>query len=263
MKSLLASSPRLRRALWKGWYEFAAKRLKIDEWTFMNYGYAGDEDVPLDEVDEPNRWSIQLYHHATGGLDLSALDVLDVGSGRGGGSAYFAKYLRPRSVLGVDYSSHAVALSRRLHAAVPNLAFLQGDAEALPSRDGSFDAVVNVESSHCYGSMERFLAEAVRVMRPGGHLLWVDMRAPDAREVVRIQFEAAGLAVVQDEDITRNVVSALDRVGERNDAIIAERIPRFLAGYFRHFAGVPGTRVYESLRSGAVAYLRLAARKPS
>lgn len=264
---LVSGSPRLRRLLWKGWYQFAAKRLKRDDWTFMNYGYAGDdgvgETVALETADEPNRWPIQIYHRATAGLDLSGLDVLEVGSGRGGGSSYLARYLRPRSVLGIDFSNHAVALSSRLHAAVPNLRFMQGDAEALSSAASSFDAVVNVESSHCYGSMERFLSEAVRVLRPGGHLLWVDMRAPADRAVVRAQFEAAGLAIQQEEDITRNVVSALDHVGARNGAIIAQFVPRFLAGSFQNFAGMPGTPVYESLRTGAVAYLRLAGRKAS
>jgi ubiquinone/menaquinone biosynthesis C-methylase UbiE len=45
---------------------------------------------------------------------------------------------------------------------------VHGDAENLPFPQVSFDAVINVESAHCYGSIERFLAEVHRVLRPGG-----------------------------------------------------------------------------------------------
>ena len=48
------------------------------------------------------------------------------------------------------------------------LDFVHGDAESLPFSDGSFDAVINVEASHAYPRLTRFLEEVVRVLRPGG-----------------------------------------------------------------------------------------------
>ena len=59
---------------------------------------------------------------------------------------------------------------------MPGLAFEVGDAERMPFPDASFDAVVNVESSHCYPSMPAFLSEVRRVLRPGGHFLYADLR---------------------------------------------------------------------------------------
>jgi SAM-dependent methyltransferase len=38
------------------------------------------------------------------------------------------------------------------------------------------DAVVNIESSHCYESMDTFLSEACRVLRPGGRFFFADLR---------------------------------------------------------------------------------------
>jgi SAM-dependent methyltransferase len=52
---------------------------------------------------------------------------------------------------------------------------MQGDAEALPFADAEFDAVLNIESSHNYPHLERFFAEAVRVLKPGGYLVHADM----------------------------------------------------------------------------------------
>ena len=53
---------------------------------------------------------------------------------------------------------------------------MHGDAESLPFADESFDAVINVEASHAYPRLSRFLAEVVRVLRPGGHFLYADFR---------------------------------------------------------------------------------------
>ena len=262
-----SASPPLRRTLWRTWYQVLAGRFAQPEWTFMNYGYAdlepGAQPTPLDEADEPDRYSAQLYAHVVRDGDLRGKTVLEVGSGRGGGSAYLARYLAPRSVLGVDYSANAVALSRKRHAGIPNLTFQQGDAEKLPCEDGAFDAVVNVESSHCYGSMEKFLGEVFRVLKPGGHFLWADMSQPDEIETIRRQFKEAGLELLELRTITPNVLKALDLAGARKQQAIQRHIPKFLQRPFGDFAGVEGTRVYNSLRAGDVQYLSATLKKPA
>jgi ubiquinone/menaquinone biosynthesis C-methylase UbiE len=262
---LINGSPALKRAIWKRWYQFLAGGYHLEDWTFMNYGYAStDASAPplkLEPADEAERHGIQLYHHVASGAELRGRDVLEVGSGRGGGSSYIARYLQ--QMIGMDYSANAVELSRKRHNSVPNLAFETGDAEAIPFEAAAFDAVVNVESSHCYGSMERFLSEVYRVLRPNGYFLWVDMRSPDAFETTIGQFEAAGFTVVERENITPNVLRALDEVTEKKRAMIGRHVPKYLMRYFEDFAGVPGTRVYESLKDGRVQYWRCALQKPA
>jgi ubiquinone/menaquinone biosynthesis C-methylase UbiE len=51
-----------------------------------------------------------------------------------------------------------------------------GSALQIPEQDGVFRIVTNVESSHCYGDMLRFLREVVRVLEPAGLLLFADTR---------------------------------------------------------------------------------------
>ena len=48
----------------KIWYPFLTRRLSGQEVTFLNYGYEDDPPLglPLDASDEPNRYSINLYH---------------------------------------------------------------------------------------------------------------------------------------------------------------------------------------------------------
>lgn len=56
------------------------------------------------------------------------------------------------------------------------MTFVHGDAENLPFPDESFDAVINVEAAHLYPDYPRFLREVARVLRPGGHFLYADLR---------------------------------------------------------------------------------------
>jgi ubiquinone/menaquinone biosynthesis C-methylase UbiE len=119
---------------------------------------------PLRSSDERDRLCIQLYLYAIDNCDLRDRDALEVGSGRGGGASYISRYLQPRSMTGMDFSQEAVRLCNR-HRLAPGLAFVCGDAQSMPFPASAFDAVINIESSHCYESMETLLAEVRWVLR--------------------------------------------------------------------------------------------------
>ena len=224
----------------------------------MNYGFApstGDVDSPpLRSSDEPDRLCIQLYSHAIGHFDLHDRDVLEVGSGRGGGASYISRYLRPRSMTGMDFSQEAVALCNR-HRGAPGLVFLCGDAQSMPFQDSSFDAVVNIESSHCYESMDTFLSEVRRVLRPGGRFFFADLRTVDGANTLRKQLNACGLTIEHEADITTNVLTALRLDNARKLELINTLIPRVFHWPFRAFAGIEGTRNYAGFESGKLRYL--------
>lgn len=248
----------VRGLAWRLCYELLAARVRKAEWSFMNYGYAplaDDDPLPaLEPADEDDRLCIQLYHHVVSSVEVAGKRVLEVGSGRGGGASYVSRYLAPESVTGVDFSQRAVALSTRDRRG-PDLTFVHGDAQALPFPDGSFDVVVNVESSHCYPSMEAFLAEAHRVLRPGGHLVWADLRDREGADAVRRQFAASGLVLVREADITAHVLEALRQDNGRKLRLIQAWIPRPVHGLFRQFAGIEGTRNFDGFTSGTLHYL--------
>lgn len=254
--------PALRRGFARWLYDRMATRLRDPDWTFMNYGIVPpDGTAPtLRPEDERNRLSIQLYHRTVSPADLAGLRVLEVGSGRGGGAAFLARYHAPARVTGVDFSAEAVALARTLHAGVGNLEFTVGDAERLPFPDASFDAVVNVESSHCYGSIAAFLSEASRVLRPGGVFLFADLRKADDMAALERALDAQpGWRRIAREDITAAVVAALDADDARRrqliEALVRRPRARRPAG---EFAGVVGSRIYENFRTRAFLYHRYA-----
>jgi len=253
--SFVSRSGRGKRLLWRGWYQFLAGRYRDPRWTFMNYGYRSPEvpAPPLDPADEPDRSYIQLYDVVARGAPLAARDVLEVGCGRGGGAAYVARALGPRRVVAVDLSPRAIALCRdRFRQS--HLAFEVGDAEQLPFADGAFDAVLNVESSHCYGRFDRFLGEVRRVLRPGGHFLYADFRPEDEIAGWRAALEAAGFAIAAERDLRPGVVAALDADDANKRVMIDGLVDRPLLGIFREFAALRGSILNDALRRGDIGY---------
>jgi ubiquinone/menaquinone biosynthesis C-methylase UbiE len=254
-------SPFTRRLLWRRWYNRLASRYGVQSWTFMNYGYApADETDPLvlGPADEPDRFCIQLYHYTISAAELAGKRVLEVGAGRGGGASFLARHHQPESMIAVDFSPKAVALCQKRHA-VPNLEFKVGDAEQLPFEDSTFDAVVNVESSHCYGHIDRFFSEATRVLEPGGWFLYTDFRETEEWPEVENQLTAtAGLTLIESEDITDRVLAALAADDDRKRAMIAEVIPENARPLFEEFAGVATGRIFEQFTERTMIYKRFA-----
>lgn len=255
--------PTLKRRFWRGGYELLARRYQHSDWRFMNYGFAAlDGSDPARSAsphDEPEWLCLQLYQHVADQKLLQGRDVVEVGCGRGGGASFLARVHEPRRVIGIDFSEDAIKLCQR-HAR-PNLTFLVGDAEALPIADESVDVVLSVESSHCYGSIPRFLTETRRVLRPGGSLLLADFRTRESIGALRRELHSSGMAVVREQVITPNVVWALDLDSDRRDALIRSLVPRPLWKIARTFAGVRGTATYDALRTGRCQYLSLELRR--
>ncbi|MGF1507041.1 MAG: class I SAM-dependent methyltransferase [Chloroflexi bacterium] len=261
--SLLDRSPVLRRTINRIFYQYLAFLDKQGEVHLMNYGYAdGSPLMRLESADEPDRLCLQLYHRVASATDLHGKDVLEVGSGRGGGASYVHRYLGPKRTTGVDYAQRSVVFCQRTHR-VPGLVFHHGDAEDLPFGASQFDAVLNVESSHCYGSMARFLDEVVRVLKPGGHFLWADFRPAGEVAALLETVTDSGLAIKEQETITDNILAALDGLSARNRALIDRAVPRPLRPLFYRFAAVDGTTLRDRFTSGELTYLRIAAVTPA
>lgn len=226
----------------------------------LNYGFDDGCQIPLDPEDQPHRLRLALYHHVASAVDLENKDVLEIGSGRGGGASYMARHLHPRSVHGVDLSPKAIDFCQQFYS-VPNLSFSKGNAEALDLENNSYDVAVNIESSHYYSNKGKFLSEVHRVLKPGGFFLFADMRPADQVEALRYLLEHSGMIMVREEDITSNVLLALDKDNDYKQAVIERSVPRFMQKPFSTFAGVKGTRFYNQLQSGDLSYFNLVLQK--
>ena len=93
-------------------------------------------------------------------------DVLEAGSGEGYGADLIAD--RARHVIGLDYDESAVA---HVRARYPRVDMRQGNLAELPLPTASVDVVVNFQVIEHLWDQGQFVAECLRVLRPGGILL--------------------------------------------------------------------------------------------
>jgi ubiquinone/menaquinone biosynthesis C-methylase UbiE len=91
---------------------------------------------------------------------------------------------------GLDFSPAMLAAARSAH---PGLNFTEGDAEAIPFPDAAFDAVVSSFGIHHVPRPEKALAEAFRVLRPGGRVAFSAWAAPADNVAWRLLFDAIRL----------------------------------------------------------------------
>jgi ArsR family transcriptional regulator len=118
---------------------------------------------------------------------LPPLDVADIGCGEGYLTLEAARWAR--HVIAIDRSGDVLERAKALAARrrVTNVSWKKGDMLRLPLRDASVDVALLSQTLHHAADVDRALAEAVRVLRPGGRLLVLDLREHD-QEWVRTRF---------------------------------------------------------------------------
>ena len=99
----------------KIWYPFLTSRLDTQDVTFLNYGYEGDPplNLPLDENDVANRYSINLYNQVASQIDLAGKKVLECSCGHGGGASYIVRTFKPASYTGLDLNPSGIAFCKK------------------------------------------------------------------------------------------------------------------------------------------------------
>jgi ubiquinone/menaquinone biosynthesis C-methylase UbiE len=253
----------IRKRIWQAWYPFLTRRLRGEGVLFLNYAF--EEDPPmgirLSPTEEPNRACVQLYHHVASQVPLAGKKILEVSCGHGGGAAYIARTFQPENYTALDLNPEAIQFCREHHK-IGGLTFQQGDAEHLPFEANSFDAVINVEASHCYPNFPQFQAEVARVLRPGGHFLYADFRFADSRAQWEQALQTCALKTERTRTINAEVLRGMDRNSARSLELIARHLPKFLHGLGRDFAGVRGSRIHNALLKGELTYRSYCLSKP-
>jgi len=141
----------------------------IDRSGYLDEGFANLYDsyrpAPPDAL-------LDLLLHVAG-LERPEL-VVDLGAGTGLSTRAWAE--RAEDVVGVEANSHMVARAREATQA-PNVGFVEGFADATGLADGSADLVTCAQAFH-WMEPQPVLAEAARILRPGGVFAAYDYDVP-------------------------------------------------------------------------------------
>ena len=171
------------------------------------------EILELRATDPDQRAMLERY---TGDLELrNDARVLEVGCGTGPVARYLATLPGVGGVVGIDPSPVFVERARAL-ADDPRLAFHVGDAQELPLPDASFDCVV-FHTVLCHVErVERALAEAHRVCRPGGTLAVFDG-----------DYATATVATAENDPLQACMDATIEHLV--HDPWLVRRLPRLIA----------------------------------
>ncbi len=150
------------------------------------------------------RWLDQALPH------LQGPRLLEISFGTG---YLLSRYAGRYECHGIDYNREMVAMARRnLRRAGLAADLEQGDVEALPYADGTFDSVLITMAFTAYPDADRALTEIRRVLLPGGRLVLIDVNFPaDGNRLgtwLARRWQAGG-------DIIRDLPAILRRFGFR------------------------------------------------
>ena len=129
--------------------------------------------------------------------------IIDCAGGTGDMAGRFARMARAARirrggadarVVVVDYNAGMVAAGVE-RGGEPEVAWAVGDAQALPLRDGEADAYVIAFGLRNVTDIPKALAEARRVLRPGGRYLCLEFSRPPA-QALRLAYDAYSFGVI-------------------------------------------------------------------
>jgi SAM-dependent methyltransferase len=163
------------------------------------------------------------------------------------------RFCAPERLAGLDLSAANAAFCHAHHT-LAHGGFVVGDVEHLPLRDASVDVVLNLESSHYYPDLERFLHETWRALAPGGDFLYADILPADVWARAERWLAAIGFDCLRHDDISGNVLLSCTAIGKIRDA-------KQQTGLYDTFLVVPGSAEFAALERGDTRYKTLHLRK--
>ncbi len=143
----------------------------------VHWGYWDDparaDGTPADFARAAERMSEAVCEAAA---TRSGQAILDIGSGFGGTLRGLNERHDDVSLSGLNIDARQIERAQRLVTARPGntLEFVEGDACAMPFEAERFDVAIALECAFHFSDRRRFLAEAARVLRPGGRLVVAD-----------------------------------------------------------------------------------------
>ncbi|MDR2810129.1 MAG: bifunctional demethylmenaquinone methyltransferase/2-methoxy-6-polyprenyl-1,4-benzoquinol methylase UbiE [Tannerellaceae bacterium] len=107
--------------------------------------------------------------------------ILDVATGTGDLAIAMHRALSPRQIMGIDISEKMMERGRRKAARAgysSQISFERQDCLSLPYADNTFDAVTSAFGVRNFEDIEKGIAEMYRVLKPGGHLMILELSHP-------------------------------------------------------------------------------------
>lgn len=148
------------------WLEHPLAMEYFDYSDFANFGYRDEATRNQKEACET------LMEKLLAVVPEKKGKILDVACGKGATSRHLLNYYPPEAVTGINISERQLEKAR---ANAPDCDFRLMSATEMDFEDETFDAIICVEAAFHFDTREKFLQEAVRVLKPGGYIMLTDI----------------------------------------------------------------------------------------
>lgn len=156
------------------------------------YSQEGEKGAQVEHMFDNIAHSYDLLNHLLSfGIDkkwrraaLEALEphapqqMLDMATGTGDFALEAMRIIQPKELLGADLSEGMLNVARRKAKGIRGLRFEKHDCMQLQLPDNRFDAATVAYGVRNFPDLERGLKELLRVLRPGGHLVIIELTSP-------------------------------------------------------------------------------------
>ncbi|HRH00330.1 MAG TPA: class I SAM-dependent methyltransferase [Polyangiaceae bacterium] len=267
------------------------------ELTFNTWGYAWPEGAGAcpTAANDPQRFGKNAYTGLFAFPEVEAyvaaragrVHVVELGCGTGAGAHHVASKVLPHCTYeAVDMQRAAIETCKRKF--VPELGgrlrATCADATSLGTADGVADLVAINEThvteltGRATEEDRRFFQTVVRLLKPGGFLVWGNAIPEPTWEPCFEVLESLGMKKLAVRDVTAEAVAARDQDKGRVDAYVDQAIAKFLAfrlpvvgaqrrreaeQAMKNFYRNPGTRLYENMVDGTDTYKVVLFQKPA
>lgn len=168
--------------------------------------YGSEKVLPYNEEEQKSSQVRQMFDNIAGTYDLlnhtlswgidkrwrrkgirflqpfAPSSILDIATGTGDLAIQLHKTLKPQQIIGCDISEKMMEVARRKveeRGIADNITFETQDATALTFADNSFEAVTVAFGVRNFEQIERGIEEMYRVLKPGGHLMILELTTPE------------------------------------------------------------------------------------
>lgn len=154
---------------------------------YANYGYWTRPGMTIDEACDA------LVDLLAEELALGTEDeLLECGCGYGAAALHLARTRRPRHITGIDVTDVRIEEGRKLLRArglADRVTLEVGDATRLHYANGAFSKLLAIECAFHFNTRAAFMAEAFRVLRPGGVMALTDILPAPTLDLAKTPFE--------------------------------------------------------------------------
>ena len=136
--------------------------------------------------------------------------------------------------------------------------FQNGDAENIPYENEFFDIVINVESSHCYSSLDRFFMDVNRVLKNKGVFYYMDFTPAIYSDpcmylsTLKNKLSNSGFDIYAYRDITEQVLNSLNATHAEKELFLQKK--GLKKDRYCDFAAMIGSEAYNYFKKGISIY---------